>query len=50
MDHAIEPAALGRMLKTGGRANGGMVTGILYQSGRIFAASGSNYMVASFQQ
>jgi hypothetical protein len=50
MDHIIEPADFGRMLKTGGKANRGVVTGIWYQSGRNFATTGSNFMLAEFQQ
>lgn len=50
MDHIIEPADLGRMLRTGGRVNHGRVDGIWYQSGRLFDASGSNFLLAEFEQ
>jgi hypothetical protein len=50
MDHAVEPSDLGRMLRTGGKANGGMVDGFFYQSGRVFNATGTNYLYASFRQ
>ncbi len=50
MDNIIEPADLGRMLRTGGRANHGRVDGIWYQSGRIFDATGSNFLMAEFAQ
>jgi hypothetical protein len=50
MDHAIEPADLGRILRTGGPANGGMVDGIIYQSGRVYQASGTNWLLRCFQQ
>lgn len=50
MDHLIEPAEFGRMLQTGGRANGGRVSGVWYQSGRRFEASDSNLLLATFRQ
>lgn len=50
MDFEIEPAEFSRSLKTGGPANGGVVTAIWFQAGRRFAASGRNWLLAGFQQ
>lgn len=50
MDYVIEPGELGRMLKTGGPSNGGIVSGVWFQSGRSFKASGMNCILASFRQ
>jgi uncharacterized membrane protein YgcG len=50
MDFLIEPGDFGRMLKTGGPANRGMVTGVWYQAGRNFAANGYNILVETFRQ
>lgn len=50
MDYIVEPAAFGWGLKTGGHANGGIVTAIWYQAGRIFAMTGTNHFIATFQQ
>ena len=51
MDHIVEPAAFGSGgLKTGGSANGGIVTAVWYQAARIFAATGTNHFVASSRQ
>lgn len=50
MDHLIEPAQFGRMLKTGGPANGNHVSAIWYQAGRAFSDSGSNMLLATFAQ
>jgi hypothetical protein len=50
MEFAIEPGAFGRILKNGGKQNGNQVTGIWYQGGRIFKASGSNFVLETFQQ
>lgn len=49
LDFAIEAGAFGRMLKTGGPANGNRVSAIIYQAGRIFS-SGTNAMMLEFQQ
>jgi hypothetical protein len=38
------------MLKTGGKPNGNRVTGIWFQGGRIFKASGNNFMLETFRQ
>jgi hypothetical protein len=50
MEYAIEPGAFGRILKNGGKQNRNQVTGIWFQGGRIFKASGSNFMLETFQQ
>jgi len=50
MDHMIEPAEFGRMLRTGGPANGGRVSAIWYQAGRRFEGSGGNALLAEFRQ
>jgi hypothetical protein len=50
MEYAIEPGDFARCLKTGGKPNGNLVTGIWFQGGRIFAASGSNFMLEEFKQ
>jgi hypothetical protein len=50
MEHAIEPGFLGRELKTGGPQNGNQVTAIWFQSGRVFKASGTNFLLARFAQ
>ena len=50
MEYAIEPGDFGRILKTGGKANGNRVTGIWFQGGRIFKASGNNFMLETFKQ
>jgi len=50
MEFAVEPGDFARYLKTGGELNGYEVTGIWFQSGRIFRNSGSNYFLARFRQ
>ena len=50
MDHVVEPADLGRMLRTGGPANGGNVTGIWFQAGKRFRDSERNYLMVRFHQ
>ncbi|MFZ5746911.1 MAG: type IV secretory system conjugative DNA transfer family protein [Pseudomonadota bacterium] len=50
MDYLIEPAEFGRMLKTGGPANGNRVSAVWYQAGRTFRASGGNALLAEFVQ
>lgn len=49
MDHIIEPGQFGRMLKTGGPANGNRVSAVWCQAGRRFA-SGGNALIAEFAQ
>jgi hypothetical protein len=50
MEYAIEPGDFARILKTGGKPNGNRVTGIWFQGGRIFKASGNNFMLETFLQ
>ena len=50
MDYLIEPAAFGRMLKTGGPATGNITSAIWYQAGRTFAATGGNTLLVEFHQ
>lgn len=50
MEYVIEPGEFARILKTGGRANGNIVTGVWFQSGRVFGASGGNMMLRRFAQ
>lgn len=50
MDYLIEPAAFGRMLKTGGPANGNRTSAIWYQAGRRFTASNGNSLLVDFRQ
>lgn len=49
MDHIMEPGQFGRMLKTGGPANGNRVSAVWYQAGRRFS-SGGNALLAEFRQ
>jgi uncharacterized membrane protein YgcG len=50
MEYAIEPGDFARTLKNGGKQNGNLVTGIWFQGGRVFNASGSNFMLEAFKQ
>ncbi len=50
IEYAIEPGDFARILKAGGKSNGNRVTGIWFQGGRIFKASGSNFMLEAFKQ
>jgi len=50
MEYAIEPGDFGRILKTGGRENSNLVTGVWFQAGRIFNATGRNYLLETFKQ
>src|SRR5215217_207155 len=50
MDAEIEPADFSRALKTGGPANGGVVTGVWFQAGKVFQDSHRNYLHVSFRQ
>lgn len=50
MEYVIEPGDFARMLKTGGPENGNIVTAIWFQAGRVFKASGSNWLLARFAQ
>lgn len=49
LEFAVEPGEFGRMLKTGGPANGNRVSTIIYQAGRKFA-SGSNALLVEWRQ
>jgi hypothetical protein len=50
MEFAFEPGDFARMLKTGGKANGNKVTGVWFQGGRVFRASGTNFLMETFEQ
>lgn len=50
MDFIIDAGQFGRMLKTGGPANGNRVSAVWYQAGRQFGASGGNAFIAEFGQ
>ena len=50
MEYVIEPGDFGRILKTGGSANGNIVSGVWFQGGRIFKATGGNMMIRRFRQ
>ena len=50
MEFAIEPGDFARILKNGGRSNGGIVTGVWFQAGRVFKANGQNFMLKAFKQ
>jgi hypothetical protein len=50
MEFVIEPGEFARILKTGGATNANIVTGIWFQSGRVFQASGGNMMLRRFAQ
>lgn len=49
LEYAVEPGAFGRMLKTGGPANGNRVSTIIYQAGRVFS-SGTNALLVEWRQ
>jgi hypothetical protein len=50
MEYAIEPGDFARCLQTGGPQNGNIVTGVWFQGGRVFKASGSNWLLERFAQ
>jgi hypothetical protein len=50
MEFAIEPGDFARILRTGGKANGNLVTGVWFQTGRVFRDSGSNILLETFAQ
>jgi len=50
MEYQIEPGDFARILKSGGRENNYLVTGVWFQSGRIFKSSGTNMMLQTFRQ
>lgn len=49
LEFAVEPGEFGRMLKTGGPANGNRISTIIYQAGRTFS-SGSNALLVEWRQ
>lgn len=50
MEFAIEPGDFGRILQTGGPANGNIVSAVWYQAGRVFEETGTNWLLARFRQ
>jgi hypothetical protein len=50
MDYEIEPGHFASILKTGGPANGGNVTAVWFQAGKIFGDSRRNYLLTRFRQ
>lgn len=46
---AVRPEVFSR-LRTGGPANGGLVDAIVFQNGRVFKASGRNWLPVTFRQ
>jgi hypothetical protein len=50
LEYAIEPGHFARALKSGGKQNGYEVTGVWFQAGRVFRASGTNWFLARFRQ
>jgi hypothetical protein len=50
MDYIIEPGSFGSMLRTGGPANGGMVSAVWFQAGKTFNHSRGNATYALFRQ
>ena len=50
LEYSVEPGDFGRMLRTGGTRNGNEVTGVWYQAGRVFEASGTNWLKVRFKQ
>lgn len=50
MEYVVEPGDFARLLMTGGAENGNIVTGIWFQSGRVFRATGQNTLLGRFAQ
>ena len=50
MDYEVEPAVFARALRTGGPANGGIVSCLWFQAGRRFAVTERPWLIASFRQ
>jgi hypothetical protein len=50
MDYVMEPGAFSRALMTGGPANRNRVSGVWYQAGRAFSATGNNTLLLEFAQ
>jgi len=49
-ENAIHPEEFGKQLLTGGKRNGYVVSGVVYQSGRVFARNRKNWMHVYFRQ
>ena len=50
MEYAFEPGDFGRILMTGGKSNGNIVTGVWFRAGKVFRASGTNFLLERFRQ
>lgn len=50
MDYIVEPAEFARNMRKGGKSNGLLVDGILFQTGASFNESGRNFLRVSFRQ
>ena len=50
MENVIEAGDFARILQTGGKANGGIVSAVWFQGGRIFPENGQNMMIRRFKQ
>jgi uncharacterized membrane protein YgcG len=50
MEFAMEPGDFARILRNGGKQNGGIVTGVWFETGRVFKNTGTNMMIATFKQ
>jgi len=50
LEFLIEPGDFARVLKTGGKQNRNLVTGIWFQGGRVFQASSTNVLLETFAQ
>ncbi len=50
IDYDLQPSFFARHLKTGGPENGFEVSGIWFQAGRTFRATGTNYLYTRFMQ
>lgn len=48
-EYEVQPSTFSRM-RTGGPANGGVIDAIVFQSGRLFKATGRPWMKATFHQ
>lgn len=50
MEYAVEPGDFARVLKTGGKPNGNLVTAYWFQAGRRFKSTGQNFITGTFKQ
>ncbi len=50
VDYVIQPSVFARRLRKGGRAEGGLVDGILVQGGRRFQQTGAHWLHCVFKQ